>query len=145
MENVHATCVDINGSGILIIGQSGSGKSDLALRLIENKGAVLVSDDRTDLEPVNGQLLASAPKSIEGFIEIRGIGIVHKPFKKQTALKLAVTASSDQDIERYPSPMFFNNQDIRLPNLCINLLQPSAPDKVVVKLKSILEEEMQKT
>ena len=50
MENIHATAVDIKGSGVLIIGHSGVGKSDLALRLIENKGAVLVSDDRVDLK-----------------------------------------------------------------------------------------------
>ena len=49
MENIHATCIALNNRGILLTGASGSGKSDLALRMILEKGAVLIADDRTDI------------------------------------------------------------------------------------------------
>lgn len=145
MENVYATSVDINGFGILIIGDSGSGKSDLALRLIENKGAVLVADDRTDLQQEDGQLTASSPKNIEGLLEVRGIGIIKQPFVPKTCVKLVVRASSKENVERYPNDMFYENQGVSVPSVTLNLLEPSAPDKVVVKLKTVLEEKNQKT
>ena len=56
MNTIHATCVAIEGRGVLIVGPSGSGKSDLALRLID-RGAALVADDYTDLN-VDGRALA---------------------------------------------------------------------------------------
>ena len=110
MENIHATCVDINGSGILIVGNSASGKSDLALRLIENKNAVLVADDRTDLIVQGQNLIASCPESIKGLIEVRGIGIIRKPFREKTPVKLTISACSTGKTERYPSSSFFENQ-----------------------------------
>jgi len=145
MENVHATCVDINGAGVLITGDSGVGKSDLALRLIENKGAVLVADDRTDLKEENGTLTAMPPKTIEGLMEVRGVGIIKKEIKPKTSVKLVVEAALNEKIERYPEPQFFENQGVLLPKIFLNLLEASAPDKVVVKLKSVLEEEKQNT
>ena len=57
MQNIHATSVCLNNKGILILGKSGSGKSDLALRLIEQAGALLIADDRTDLQEENVVLL----------------------------------------------------------------------------------------
>lgn len=145
MENVHATCVDINGAGVLITGASGSGKSDLALRLIENKGALLVADDRTDLLKENGTLTAMAPKAIEGLMEVRGVGIIKKEIKPKTCVKLVIEAALKEKIERCPEPQFFENQGVFVAKIFLNLLEASAPDKVVVKLKSILEEEKQNT
>src|SRR3712207_9214581 len=71
----HASCVAISGCAVLIGGRSGSGKSDLALRLID-RGASLVSDDQTMVRRLNGRLLASAPPSIVGKLEVRGLGIL---------------------------------------------------------------------
>ncbi|MGO4863291.1 HPr kinase/phosphorylase, partial [Campylobacter jejuni] len=68
----------MRGVGVLIAGPSGSGKSDLALRLID-RGAVLVSDDYTLLHVEGGELHATAPVTIAGRIEVRGIGIVDRP------------------------------------------------------------------
>jgi hypothetical protein len=70
---VHASCVACRGRAILIIGPSGSGKSDLALRLID-RGARLVSDDQTLVTLENGRLLASPPRTIQGLVEVRGLG-----------------------------------------------------------------------
>lgn len=74
-ENLHASCVAAEGHAVLITGRSGSGKSDLALRLID-RGFTLVSDDRTILRKQDGRLIASAPDTIKGKIEVRGVGIL---------------------------------------------------------------------
>lgn len=75
----QATCVAIAGRGVLIEGQPGSGKSSLALALID-RGAVLVGDDGVALTARSGRLLASPPAPTAGLIEIRNVGIVKLPF-----------------------------------------------------------------
>ncbi|HEY0265841.1 MAG TPA: hypothetical protein VGC16_03760, partial [Rhizomicrobium sp.] len=87
--NIHASCVAIGARGVLLIGPSGSGKSDLALRLIDD-GAKLVADDRTILFLAKGALHARAPASIGGLLEIRGLGIVKLPVRAQVRIALAV-------------------------------------------------------
>jgi HPr kinase/phosphorylase len=73
---VHASCVEIDGCGLLIVGASGSGKSGLALELMA-LGANLVSDDRVILTKMGNDLVASAPGTITGLIEARGIGLLN--------------------------------------------------------------------
>ena len=102
--NIHASCVAINGKGVLILGESGSGKSDLALRLIDD-GARLVADDRTELTVERGRLCARAPKSIAGLIEVRGLGIVAQPFADKAYIALAVRLESAP--QRLPEPAFY--------------------------------------
>ncbi|MDZ4866266.1 MAG: hypothetical protein SGI91_02995 [Alphaproteobacteria bacterium] len=87
---VHATTVDIAGLGVLILGESGAGKSDLALRLIAD-GALLVADDQTDVAVVGDVLRAMSPATISGLIEARGVGVVRAPVKAATGLRLAVS------------------------------------------------------
>ena len=99
MTRVHGTCVAIDGRGVLLLGASGSGKSDLALRLID-RGAVLVSDDQTELSTAHDLLFASAPATIAGLIEVRGIGIVTLPFVAQAPVALAVRLG--EPVERMP-------------------------------------------
>ena len=86
---VYATTLDLAGCGVLLLGESGAGKSDLALRLIAD-GALLVADDYTVVEVANDSLHASAPSPIVGLIEARGVGIVSAPVKRATILRLAV-------------------------------------------------------
>src|SRR6476661_9940698 len=74
-ETIHASTVAIDGRAVLIGGPSGSGKSDLALRLLD-RGFKLVSDDRTLVRRDGERLIASAPPNIAGKLEIRGLGIV---------------------------------------------------------------------
>src|SRR3954463_5296508 len=74
-ETLHASSVATEGRAVLIMGPSGSGKSDLALRLLD-RGFTLVSDDQTVVKRDGGQLLASPPPNIAGKLEIRGIGIM---------------------------------------------------------------------
>jgi serine kinase of HPr protein (carbohydrate metabolism regulator) len=93
-ENLHASCVAIGGRAILLAGPSGSGKSDLALRLID-RGFTLVSDDRTIVSKDGERLVATAPATIKGKLEIRGIGIVDMESMSDVPVALVVELKSD--------------------------------------------------
>ena len=89
------------GSTCAIVGPSGSGKSDLALRLI-NGGGILVADDRVDLMARSGTVLASAPESLFGLLEVRGLGILPFPAIKAVRLALVCDLVGEDEIERLP-------------------------------------------
>ena len=98
---VHATTLDLAGCGVLLLGDSGTGKSDFALRLIGD-GALLVADDQTVVDVMGVHLRASAPSPIVGLIEARGVGITRAPVKHGTILRLAVALVAAA--ERMPEP-----------------------------------------
>jgi len=87
--NIHASCIAIGARGVLLLGKSGAGKSDLALRLIDD-GARLVADDRAILFVARGALHARAPESIKGLLEIRGLGIAAIPVRPNAKIALVV-------------------------------------------------------
>ena len=107
-ELIHGTCVALGRRGALLRGESGSGKSDLALRFLALAGdeelrSVLVADDQVFVEPNGkGQLLASPPKTIAGKIEIRGLGIVAVPYLSEAELVLVCDLVSGNDVPRLP-------------------------------------------
>ncbi len=73
---LHGCMVDMRGVGVLIVGKSGSGKSETAIGLLE-RGASLVADDMVRIKYVGGELMATAPDLSRGYMEIRGIGIIN--------------------------------------------------------------------
>ncbi len=94
-ETIHATALIIGESGVLIRGKSGSGKTALALKLIDeakNRGMFsrLVCDDRVRLFATRTHLIATAHPNIKGKIEIRGMGIVSIDYEKSCILKLVI-------------------------------------------------------
>ena len=97
----HASCVEFDGKGILIFGPSGSGKSDLALRLID-AGGKLVSDDYVNVIFEDGILTAYPAPNIEGLIEVRGVGLLPIDYLKSTRLHLALELRQYKEIERLP-------------------------------------------
>ena len=132
-DTVHATTVAIDGRGVLIAGPSGAGKSDLALRLID-RGAVLVADDRTVLVRTGESVFASAPAMIVGRMEIRGLGILAMPAAGTVPVALAVRIGRP---DRLPVPAWRELADVRVPELMIDALEPSAAIKVELALRNI--------
>lgn len=131
-ETLHASCVARDGRAILICGRSGSGKSDLALRLID-RGSILVSDDYTMVRRVGGRLLARPPVNIEGKIEVRGIGIL--PLDWTADVPVCLFVDLDRASERLPR----DNELVRIagvevPAIAANALEASAPVKVETAL-----------
>src|SRR6187402_3546256 len=101
MVTVHATCIAIDGHGILLRGPSGSGKSDLALRAIDG-GARLVADDRVVLTGHGENVIASAPSSLHGLIEIRGLGIMRMDTAAEARVALVADLTDPGSVERLP-------------------------------------------
>lgn len=140
MQNIYATSLNYKGKAVLLTGKSGSGKSDLALRLIMRYGASLIADDRTDVEAKNGILKLSAPENIKGLLEVRGIGIQKMPFDQEgeAALWVELTTNS-KEIERLPQESFVEVEGIKLPAIKLNAFEDSAPEKIVIKMDSLLD------
>lgn len=131
-ECLHATSVAIDGRAVLITGASGSGKSDLALRLLD-RGCRLVSDDQTIVRREGDLLLASPPKQIAGKLEVRGLGIVEMEHDSDVPLALVVELASD--IQRLPDDSRERSVlGISLPLVSIDAMTSSAPSKVALAL-----------
>lgn len=127
---VHASCIAIRGIAVVITGASGSGKSDLALRLID-RGAALVSDDYTVLTPSAEGLVASPPATIAGRIEVRGVGIVDMPHVGQAIVGLVVGFGA---AERMPVASHRLVAGIRVPDMLVMPHESSAPLKIELAL-----------
>jgi len=129
--NLHATCVAIEGYGVLLRGPSGSGKSDLALRLIDQStDAILVADDRVDVVARDGAVYASAPSAIAGMLEVRGVGIVRVTYKDTAKVHLLVDLMDAEQIARLPEPAFEEIFGVRLPRLALAPFEASATAKL---------------
>lgn len=110
---LHASCVAYSNKAILITGQSGSGKSALALQLMA-LGAKLIADDRTALTRVENALRAECPKTISGLIEVRGMGILRADPSEPANVALVVDLDR-KSAERLPKPQTIELLDFRLP------------------------------
>jgi serine kinase of HPr protein (carbohydrate metabolism regulator) len=118
----------------LILGHPGSGKSDLALRLIDS-GALLVADDRVEIRRDGGLLLASAPPVLAGKLEVRGIGIVDLPYATSVTLGLVVRLTAES--ERMPEESRHALLGVELPLIDVDPRHPSAPAKVRVAVRRL--------
>jgi serine kinase of HPr protein (carbohydrate metabolism regulator) len=131
-ETLHASCVAIGGHAVLIEGPSGTGKSDLALRLID-RGAVLVSDDYTLCQRIEKNLLASAPTTIAGKIEVRGLGILAMAHADRVPVALLVRIG--EAVERLPEAGRTRRiAGVEIALVTLNALEASAPIKVEMAL-----------
>ncbi|HEY5458268.1 MAG TPA: HPr kinase/phosphatase C-terminal domain-containing protein [Sphingomicrobium sp.] len=134
-ENLHSSTVALDGRAVLISGPSGSGKSDLALRMLD-RGFTLVSDDRTILRRLGGKLIASAPDTIKGKLEVRGVGIVEMKTVANVPVALVVELTSE--IPRMPD----DDQErlilgAGIPLINVDALTASAPSKVALALERL--------
>ena len=131
-ETLHASTVALEGRAGLISGPSGSGKSDLALRLLD-RGFTLVSDDQTIVRRTGDRLIASAPPTISGKLEIRGVGIVTMEHQNDVPVALLVELTSE--IQRLPDdsrerPIL----GVALPLISVDAMAASAASKVALAL-----------
>ena len=131
-DNFHASSVALDGRAVLLCGPSGSGKSDLALRLLD-RGFTLVSDDRTIVRRQGDKLIASAPDTIKGKLEIRGVGIVEVDTVSNVPMALVIELTSD--IQRLPD----DSRErlilgIGVPLISVDAMTASAAAKVALAL-----------
>jgi serine kinase of HPr protein (carbohydrate metabolism regulator) len=130
MTLVHGTAVVVEGAGVLIVGPSGSGKSDLALRLID-AGGVLIADDQVDLVSTDSYLVAQPPAAIAGRMELRGVGICAVPSVPAARLHGAIELGhSRAEIERLPEPASLVRLGVALPLWRLDAFEVSTAAKV---------------
>lgn len=138
MSLLHATCVCVDGRGVLLRGPSGVGKSDLALRLIDD-GAVLVGDDYCTVEAVNGELVAKGAANIAGKLEVRGYGIVEFPTVSVSSIALVVDLMRAQDIPRLPETTTCVIDGVTVAWMCVDPATASASIRVRLAVKRLGE------
>jgi HPr kinase/phosphorylase len=124
---IHASCAARDGHGVLLTGPPGSGKSDLLLRLLDI-GFALVADDQVDVEGAT----ATAPASLAGLLEVRGLGVVRLPYARSAKLALAVALERG---DRLPQPQ---RHELGLPLVMIDPASPSAPTRIRLALDCAL-------
>lgn len=136
----HASCVllpDCKMAGILVTGPAQSGKSSLALQLLES-GGLLVSDDQTLVKPGSSGLIATAPEALAGLIEIHGYGIVQVPPEQiapAATLALSVTIIPPElPLERLPEQSAQQILSVKLPHLALRPYDPAS----VAKIRAVL-------
>lgn len=136
---VHATAVAIDGEAVLLRGPSGSGKSDLALRLLD-AGAQLVADDQTLLRRAGRRLLASAPTSLAGLLEIRGVGILRVAAAAATPLVLIADLVPSDEVERLPEARRETILGVPVPVFGLAPFEASAPAKLRLLRRALAAE-----
>ena len=124
---IHATAVAIAGRAVLLLGPSGGGKSDLALRLID-RGATLIADDRVALTLAGDVVIASPPPTIAGLIEVRGVGIVAEGHVARVPVALLVDLAHPP--ERLPEAATRDLLGQQVPVIALDPRELSAPLKV---------------
>ena len=132
-ETLHATTVAIDGGGLLILGPSGAGKSSLALRLV-SLGAALVSDDRTRLTVVGGELRATCPNAdLLGLIEVRGVGVLRAPALPSAVIRLVADLGQPEP-DRLPPRRTVTILGVALP-LVLHPQNDHFPDALMLYLR----------
>jgi serine kinase of HPr protein (carbohydrate metabolism regulator) len=135
---VHGSAVDIDGHGVLLRGPSGSGKSDLALRLID-RGAKLIGDDIIHIETGNGRVMLAYAPNIAGKIEVRGVGICTLDYVHAAPLRLVIEFGTD--IDRMPPEHARTAiDDYLVPLLRLNPFQTSSALKVELALRAVIND-----
>ena len=136
MTTIHGTSVLISGTGVLLRGASGAGKSDLALRLLDH-GAVLIADDRVEVRVDQGRVMMSPPAILAGLMEVRGVGVMRMPFVPNAELQLVVDLVASDAVERLPEAEWTTIAERRLPRLALSPFEVSAAAKVRVAANAV--------
>ncbi len=134
---LHASAVALDGGAVLLLGPSGSGKSDLVLRLL-HEGWRLVADDQVAVTVVAGAALAAPPPALSGWLEVRGLGILRDlPVTAPVPLRLAVELAARENITRLPVPARIAVAGIDLPALRLDPFGAAATAKLTTAYRVI--------
>ena len=126
---MHGSCAARDGQAVLLLGPPGAGKSDLVLRLL-GRGFELVADDQVDI--ADGQ--ATAPATLAGLLEVRGLGILRLPHVPTARLALVVDLG--KRAERLPEPAMHEGLKVSL--VYVDAAAASAPDRIILALDCAL-------
>lgn len=132
---LHATAIAIDGRALLLRGASGSGKSDLALRLID-AGARLVADDQCELYRRGEEVIVRAPAMIAGLLEVRGIGLVRFDALAEATVALVIDLVAPEIVERLPARQTEAILGLALPRIAVAPFETLAAAKLRLALRA---------
>ena len=140
MINIHATLISVDGKGILFKGESGCGKSDLALRFIKTENAKLVADDRVDVDIIDNKLIGKAPLILKNKLEVRNIGIIEDldTVEQEDIFLCVELVKNRESLERLPQEEFEIILDKKIPKIKLYAFDCSTICKILVKISSII-------
>ena len=140
MINIHATLISVNGKGVLLKGESGCGKSDLALRFIKSENAKLVADDRVDIYALGNKVVGKAPSILKGKLEVRNIGIIEdlEIIDEADVFLCVELVKNRENLERLPQDEFEVILDKKIPKIKLYAFDCSTICKILVKISSII-------
>ena len=133
---LHTTAIAIDGRAVLLRGASGSGKSDLALRLID-AGARLVADDQCELHRRGEEIIVRAPATIAGLLEVRGIGLVRFNALAEAPVAAIVDLVAPEGVERLPARQSEAILGLALPRIAVAPFEASAAAKLRLALRAV--------
>ncbi len=133
-DTIHATLVAKAGAGVLLRGPSGAGKSDLGLRLL-GRGWQLVADDRVEILRAAAVVFGTAPRTLQGLLEVRGIGIQPTPFLARSPIHVIVDLVSRAEVPRLPDPHFSELVGVRIATYRLHSFDVSTPEKLELLLR----------
>ena len=136
MTLLYGTCISLDGAGVLLSGEPGAGKSDVALRLLQ-LGAKLVADDQVRVEVISRRLWVTPPDSIRGLLEVRGVGIVKVKAIDRTCLQLAINLVPREFVPRLPEIDHTTILGLSLPGYKLHAFDISTPEKIAVLVKAL--------
>ena len=131
-KRVHGTSVALEDHGVLIVGHSGSGKSDLALRLIDS-GGTLISDDQTLCLKKQDEIFLFSIEAIYGLLEVRDVGIIKVPYVENVKMKIIVSLVQKKTERLYPKNIK-RLLGLNFPHLELETNEISAVAKIKLKL-----------
>lgn len=138
MIKMHASVISMKGQAVLLRGPSGFGKSDLALRMMD-QGADLVSDDYVELDVKKGQIIARPPKAIQGLMEVRGLGLIKVQYLEEAVVTLACNLVGSNIVDRVPvSASRLILDGVAIPLFSLDGLAASGPAKIKIDRKSVV-------
>ena len=135
MTLLHGTCISLDGKGVLLLGEPGVGKSDVAFRLLQ-LGAKLVADDQVCVEVISSRLWGASPASIRGFLEVRGVGIVKFETIDRACLRLVVNLVRREFVPRLPEIDHTTVLGLKLPSYNLHAFDISTPEKIAVLVRA---------
>ena len=136
-QSLHASAFAYQGAGCLLLGASGAGKSRILAEAILH-GANMIADDQVMLHAENGVLIAAPPPTLEGVLELRGLGLITEPFIPRHPMHLVVTLSTGNG-ERLPEPEMQEFCGVTLPNLTLSGGPTLAVPSLLLYLKAVQE------
>lgn len=137
--NRHATAIVLGATGFLIEGQSGSGKTSLALAAIQairgqNSFAAMVADDQCLIESCNGRLIATCPPVLSGITEMRNLGIIKCPALSSAVIDIVIKLVPHAEIERMPEPKSVEIAGVKLPLYALPRCQTAVSMPIMLQI-----------